>query len=162
MGIEIAENEIVFLTVSSWRGVSIGAQHYYGRLSLIEGSQSFDVVYKLSKEDAEHFNNFWSLEGSKELIGYEEGEETSRFRSEKKLITAAKRQFRKHFPNAKVLVLGDRGVVEPQPILVGPRQFKSEINKLAKRAKEIDYWEDNEEMQMLCAKWQQLWPVKYI
>jgi len=159
----VKEGNIVFLTISSFIGTSVGAQHFYGRLTPLEGDQEFDVKYRLSKEDAEHINKFsFATKEFRESIGYEEGELCSRFRSRKKVIAEAKKQFKKDFPKATVLVLGRSYVVEPQEILVGPRRFKTKINRLAKRAKEINYWDSEEEMQELCDKWQELWPEKYI
>jgi len=163
MEIVIKEEHIVFLTITTWVGTCvIGADHYYGRLRPLNGNQSFDVSYKLSKEDAKNLNRGIKPENVKS-IGYKEGDESERFRSRKKLIAEAKKQFKKRFPKAKVLVLGDRGIIEPQEILVGPREFKSKINRLAKEYDKLDWDidEDQPKIRKLEGEWQELWPEKY-
>jgi len=158
----IKEEHIVFLTITTWVGTcALGATHYYGRLRPLDGDQSFDVNYKMDKEDVKIMNKTWLIKDNC-LDAYKIGEKSERFRDEKRLIANARKQFKIDFPKAKVLVLGDGAVVEPQEILVGPREFKTKINRLARRAKKINYWEGNEvEMQKLCDEWHELWPRKY-
>jgi len=157
----IKEENIVFLTITFWVNTCAMGKHYYGRLRSFNGKW-FDVVYKLSKEDAKDMNKGWLSKDTKDYIGYNEGEESERFISKERLIAEARKQFKKYFPKAKVLVLGDRAVIEPQEILVGPREFKIKINRLVRRAKELKYWDNEKEMDKLCKKWEKMWPRKYI
>ena len=155
--VKVKEENIVFLTISSFVGGGVGAKHYYGRLRHLQGGDNPDVTYKMTKAEADLFN------GRKKL-GYRKGEESTRFSSRRKVINAAKRQFKIHFPKAAVLVLGETGVVEPQEILVGPREFKDRINRLAKRYEKLD-WDvkaDRPVIEKIAEEWQKLWPRKYI
>lgn len=157
----IKEEHIVFLTITSWAGLALGARHYYGRLRPLEGDEREDVTYTMTKEDAFEFNR---IEKVPECIGYEEGEKNARFSSEAAVIFAARKQFKVDFPKAKVLVLGDCAVCEPQRILVGPRDFKREINILSKARDRLDWdiKEDRPELEEISRQWQVLWPIKYI
>jgi hypothetical protein len=157
----VKEEHIVFLTITSWVDVSAGAKHYYGRLRPLNGSQQHDVKFILSKEEALAL----SIErGMSVDCGYVEGDESERFKSKKAVIATARKQFKIAFPKAKVLVLGDRGVVEPQEILVGPPEFKREINALVKAYDKLDWdysKEDQLEIKQLEEKWEKWWPSKY-
>lgn len=147
--------------ITTWKDAGIFATHYYGNLaSLNETCHSVDVTFKLSKEDAKYLNEIADMKGT---IGYKAGESSERFNRREDLIKSAKKQFRKIFPGAKVLVLGNTGYVEPQIILVGPKQFKDKINKLANEYEELDWdrKEDRARISLLEKKWQKLWPKKY-
>ncbi len=79
------------------------------------------------------------------------------------VIVAAKKQFKKEFPKATVLVLGMSSYAEPQKILVGPREFKTKINILVKAFDKLD-WDivaDGKKIQALEKKWNRLWPREY-
>lgn len=156
--------DIVFLRISSFVDVGMGAQHYYGKLEHFQGGPTFDVTYPLSLQEARVFNREWLKKYEVESgLGYQEGEPSERFPSIKKVIVAAKKQFKEHWPEASVLVLGSSGYYQPQRILVGPKQFKDRISVLAARYDELD-WEvesDRGEMEELEKEWQDLWPRKY-
>lgn len=154
--VKITEENMVFLSITSWVYSGIGT-HYYGRLRPCDGEEAFDVTYKLSQIEADRFNR-----GTTDVL-YEVDEESERFFSRDKVIAAAKKQFKKYFPGATILILGDRGVVEPQQVLVGPKQFKDKINVLAARYDELDWYvkSDREEIEELEMEWQKLWPRKY-
>ena len=152
---KITEENIVFLTITSWAYSGIGT-HYYGRLRPCNGEGVFDVSYKISQVEAARFNK-------NTRVKYEVGEESERFFSRSKLITAAKKQFKKYFSKATILVLGDRAVVEPQEILVGPKEFKDKITALAKQYDKLD-WDDiadRSAIEKIEEEWQKLWPRKY-
>lgn len=159
----VQEENIVFLTISSFVGVGVGAKHWYGKLEHLQGGDTFEVTYPLSREDARAFNRDWRTKHPMNL-GYQEGEQSERFPSRKGVIAAARKQFKKEFPKATVLVLGRTGVVEPQKILVGPREFKTKINILAREYDKLDWDrspEDKLAIRKLEKKWQKLWPRKY-
>jgi len=161
---KVKEENIVFLTISSFVGASPGAIHYYGRLEHLQGDEAVDVTYKLTQKEADRFNVKWKVGGCEDLFGYQEGEKSERFPSEKKLIVAAKKQFKVHFPKATVLVLGSSSVCEPQEILVGPKEFKDKITNLAKQYDKLD-WDDVVDRPMIEKieeEWQKLWPRKYM
>jgi len=160
--VDVKEENIVFLAISTFVGTSPGAIHYYGRLEHLQGGV-VDVTFPLTEEQAKALNVQWGLKYSGMDAGYQKGEQSERFPSEKKLIVVAKKQFKVHFPKATVLVLGSTGVVEPQEILVGPKEFKDAINVLARRYDKLN-WDtkaDRKEIKELEKRWQELWPRKY-
>lgn len=90
-------------------------------------------------------------------VTWREGETTDRFDTEEGIRKLAKKEWKKHFPKAKVLIEGRSGVIEPQPILIAPVDYKRLSNALAKKAEEINYWDGNEKkMRTICDKWDKL------
>jgi hypothetical protein len=155
----IKEENIVFLKITSWYGISVGAEHYYGKLTDFKTNENIELTYPLTKEDAKYLNKKEKIEDE---IGYEEGEESERFRNEEAVIERAKKQFKILFPKATILV---RGTSDPNPqeVLVGPKQFKNAINVLWQRCELLDWdrEEDEEELEEIYGKWEKLWPRKY-
>ena len=154
----IKEEHIVFLKITSWNGISVGAEHYYGKLTNFKTNESIELTYPLTTQDAEHLNR--KLGGGRYYI---KGEESERFPSEKAVIGRAKKQFKVLFPKAIILV---RGTSDPNPqeVLVGPKQFKDAINVLWQRCELLnwDREEDKEGLEEIYGKWEKLWPRKYI
>lgn len=155
----IKEEHIVFLKITSWNGISIGAEHYYGRLTDFKTNKSIELTYPLTKEDAKYLNR----KVTDEVGMYEEGEESERFSNEEAVISRAKKRFKILFPKAIILI---RGTCDPNPqeVLVGPKQFKNVINALWQRYELLDWdrEEDREELEEIEEEWQGLWPRKYI
>lgn len=154
--VAVKEKHIVFLTISSFVGISAGAKHYYGRLEHLQGGNSPDVTYKMTKAEADLFNG-------RKRLGYRKGEESTRFSTRRKVINAAKKQFKIHFPKATVLILGRPAVCAPFEVLVGPKEFKEKMTKLAKRYDKLNWGRvvDREEIEEILHSWQLLWPIKY-
>lgn len=160
---KVSEENIIFVKVSTFVGTGVGAVHYYGELSQVGGGRSVEVTHKLTQIEADRLNKKWLTSEMGTLTGYQKGECSSRFFNRESTIVAAKKQFKKEFPTATVLVLGRSSFVEPQEILVGPKEFKTKINILAKKYNKLD-WDvvtDRIKIEMLEKKWQRLWPRKY-
>jgi len=158
---KVKKSEIVFLKINCWEGVSVGAEHWYGVLrSYDERHNRIDTELqrKMTAQDVVHLNK---KRGMGHDCGYKVGEFTTCFYTRRSVIEKAKRVFRRHFPRAKVLMLGDAGTAQQQPVIVGPKDFKEPINKLVKEAEKINWWDNEEEMQILWDKWQKIWPLKY-
>lgn len=120
-----ASTKIVFLNITSWVDISIGAEHYYGSLNKKTPGPGWkdkrvNVQRELSKKEAEELNK---KDGSRFRL-YEAGDKTDRFKTKEAVIRAAKKQFRKEFPRAKYLMQtpGTLAVAEPQEVLIGPRK----------------------------------------
>lgn len=163
--VKVKEENVIFVKVDTFVGTGVGAVHYYGILRQLCGGRSVDVTHKLTQIEADRLNKKWLTKDMRESLsaGYQKGECSSRFFSREAAINAAKKQFKKCFPKAAVLVLGSSGVVEPQRILVGPKEFKDKINKLVKKYDKLD-WDirtDRKEIEELEKKWEKLWPRKY-
>ena len=161
----IKEENVIFIRVCTFVGTGVGAVHYYGILKQLCGGRSADVTHKLTQIEADRLNKKWLTKDMRESLsaGYQKGEESSRFFSRAAVIVAAKREFKKDFPKATVLVLGRSAVAGPQEILVGPKKFKDAVNVLAKEYNKLDWdiVEDREEITEIEKKWQRLWPREY-
>ena len=142
----------VYLEITTWQGLSIGAEHYYGKLCGYNKGEHISVELKkvMTREDARILNKKDSAHC------WEEGETTDRFDTEEGIKKIARKEWKKHFPQAKIVVEGREGVIEPQPIFVGPSDYKRKINAWAKKAEEINYWDNEKVMEALCSKWERL------
>jgi hypothetical protein len=153
-------DNIVFLTVTSFKGTSIGATHWYGRLRTCSGEEQCDVLHTLSKVEAKILSK---KRGMSEDTGYSSGEKVEGFDTREAVIRTAKRQYKKHFPLATVLIIGRCSVADPQRVLLGPKNFKRAINKIVDEFEELGGWEneDEEAVKVVWNKWQKIWPLKY-
>ena len=113
--------DTVWLCISSWRGMSIGAVHYYGRFQPGtkpgEKYTEIDLEHPMSAKEAERLNFLHNQGKEKIIFCYEEGEMTQGFDSRQDVIDRAIAIWRDEFPNHKRLVLGDSGYYEPQDVL---------------------------------------------
>ena len=123
---QIPINQIICLSVSSYVGTSVGAEHYYGKLSNYDYDDTTEIQLMrkiIEEKERQHL--------SKKLqhplkIGYAvEG-----FTTEQHVIDVAIQEYKKHFPDAKVLLLGERRRMRPHKILRGPRQLKTQCNRI--------------------------------
>ena len=120
---EIKPKEIICLNITSWSGVSIGAEHYYGKMK--------PYFYDDEREEIELERKITEISEARYLskkLGYKGilkvGSKTNCFATETHLIQECRKQYKKYFPGTKVIVLGDRGICAPQCIILGPRTFK--------------------------------------
>ena len=96
---------IVVLYITSWRGISFNAEHYYGKLIKVEsekinienvhdwslrGFDDVELKKKLTQKEAEELNEKDSYLGSR----YEEGYESNRFNSIKEVTEAGIKAFK--------------------------------------------------------------------
>jgi len=153
-------DNIVFLTITSWRGTSVGATHWYGRLRSHSGENEHDVLHTLNKVEAKIL---CKKRGWSPGHGYVAGEKVEGFDSRESVVRTAKRQYKKYFPLATVLILGRCSTADPQRVLLGPKKFKQAINKIVDEFEELDGWENESEeaVQKVWDKWQKLWPQKW-
>jgi hypothetical protein len=139
---------LVYLEVTTWRGMSIGAIHYYGRLRV--GDKTIDVMRKVTAAAVKELNR-------RDGGGYDwqVGEETSRWNSKLALERAAIRWFKANYSiEDSMLIKGLSGIFEPQPVICGKEPFKSAINQLHSRAEECGFWHNENVMQDICDEWE--------
>jgi hypothetical protein len=115
--------ETVWVVLRSWRGISLGAIHYYGSLNLSTNHDcKVDLIRVLTVSGARELTK---LQNDNSLFGnkftWRVGDETKCFDNEDDVIAAALSCYRKHFPKAKRLVLGDPIYCEPEKILAGKK-----------------------------------------
>jgi hypothetical protein len=106
--------ENAFLQISSWRGISIGATHFYGKI--VSGDikvPSVEIFRCLTSEEAKIINNAHKAY----KYGYEEGDLYPGFDDRESLIEQAKLIWKESFPNQKRLLLGDSCYCEPMLII---------------------------------------------
>ena len=121
----------VTLHISSWRGISFGAQHYYGSLHY-----SGEGVYEerklrrvLTAKTAKILNDQRGCtEEENRYARFHAGESTECFDSETHVRLAALRKWKKEFPDAVFLLEGQSAVCDPQKCLAGPKDLKKTIN----------------------------------
>ena len=148
----------VYLTVSSWVGVSIGATHTYGRLTCESHKDEVDVQRPITAAEAREQNkrdramygtpsNFWK-----------KGTPTNGFANEQAVVEKALSCWKEHFPGGGVLIKGHRGVLDPMPVLDGPSEFVRRANDIVARCEAIDYWDGgrDKDMRALSKEWEAL------
>lgn len=85
---------------------------------------------------------------------YSVGDETHKFNTEKEIIQLAKKVWRKHFPIAKVLILGEPALAsEPQTILIGPIEYKRLVNKMVKLTDKMSWEQHPKQMDEIMKAW---------
>jgi len=126
---------VVYVQITSWYPISVGAEHYYGKL-VYKGKdrQSMELLRTLSQKEATYLNkkdgcHLWS-----------KGEETKRWDTRQQVVEEAEKVWKKHFPDADLLVLGgSANSLEPQHILIGPDWLKEIVNPLAVELQALDW-----------------------
>ena len=140
----------VYLEVTSWRGISVGAEHWYGHLDHFgDELERRELRRRMGAQEAAALT-------AKDGLGalpYREGDTTERFPSEAAVVARARRVWRRWFPGARILVQGDGAIAEPQRVLSGDRDARVRINRLVRRADEIGRWDAECEMERICAEW---------
>lgn len=140
------EFDITYLVVSSWNGIHLGATHCYGKIH--NGDNYVHLMRKLSAAGANKINGHESNE-----VGlYKKGMLTERFDNEHNLRKCASREYKRHFPNSNILLLGNKAFFEPKLVLDYPEcfdgekainifyEFSSETNKKNQRILTQEYY----------------------
>ena len=131
-------HHIVFLNVSSFIGISPGAEHYYGSLQFDSGFDNkykerrvIRLEHKLSRGEARHLN----LKNEMRIPGmgnaYYVGEKSENFASEQQLIDVAIAKYKEVNPGALFLVIGEPGTLDPFAVIAGDDEaVMGEANRL--------------------------------
>lgn len=150
----------VCLCVNSWVGIGAGACHTYGQLKQNYGEykdrKTIEVKQTLTRQSqCDCLLNKSVIDPPK----YKIGDITGDFLSEKEVISAALKTWKKEFPDAEILVLGDSGRLEPQFVISGNSKLKRSINKLWHEFIKLGQWEipENEKRcEEICKEWERL------
>ena len=121
---KLTKYRIVYLHITTWQGISLGAIHYYGKLH--GGGREVKLQHPLTAEQAAQVNKSAFAEGM--AFGFKVGEMYHGFDDRQEIIRLARSTWREHFPDADVLVVGNPCVAEPQRVLHGPKRFKAKVN----------------------------------
>lgn len=82
------------LDISSWAGISIGAVHSYGKIKVLEGQMDKWISIEITREVTEADKR---LNNGRTFEAYQVGYHTDRFDSDKDIIKAAKKVFKRVF-----------------------------------------------------------------
>lgn len=109
----IDRSKVIYLDIKTWMGYSVGAEHYMGTLRCYEPYKTVEMQNKLTSRQAKTINkktrtNLWQA-----------GTMDERFESEDEIIEQARKEYKTHFPDAKILILGDSGY-KAKRVLDGP------------------------------------------
>ena len=142
------------------------AKHWQGALfsNGDREGEGVEVTFTMTQADADAANKEDGPYDSPEDIAYgyqgsyHAGCESTRFTSKESLLESAIAVWQRHYPNASILIEGEPGIVEPQPILVGPPSIKERINTIWEKCEELGWWEGDEEaVEKLSVEWQKIW-----
>lgn len=113
------DNQIVYLHISTWIGLSIGAIHFYGELQN-SGNSTIKLTKNLTQSDITKLE----IENRKRYPGdhvmwdvFEVGDSTNCFDTREEIIELGLSSYKIHFPHAKILILGTNSIGDPQEIL---------------------------------------------
>ena len=141
----MSTEKIVYLDITSWAGLSLGAIHYYGTLW---GHKNGDM----EKVELTRFLSARAAAKLTKLHGtdwvYRAGRPYHGFDTRDEIIELAKRTYRDHFPAANILILGKIVVADPQPVLDGPPDFTNKVNTWVKEAESIGWYDGGHEQRM--------------
>ena len=141
---------IVYLNITTWSGISIGAEHCYGTLIYI--AEAIELTRKLPVEECIKLNKKDTNFG----VRYSPGDLTERFNSYDDIRILAIDTFKYHFPDADILVEGGC-VADPVRILVAPNDLMINGNALFKEAEDIGWYTHNESrMEEISIMWENL------
>ena len=142
------------LQISTWMGVSLGAEHWYGRLSTDDGKRDERMRHSMTSEEAKNENKK-DREMGQTFFRWKKGAMTQGYSSRQQIIDQAREEFKTFEPKATVLIEGMVGCGSPQTILEGPDWFKTMGNMIN------DAWPGwragkDEECERLGAQWAKL------
>lgn len=125
-----------YLTITTWANVVPGASHYHGSIHIDD--KQIRVEQVLNERLVKQFNIEEQRSGSR--YRYLLGDTITRFFDEESLIASAIEMVG---PDT-VLFNGDKAILDPLSVLVGPEPFKTEANALVAEAEANDWWEGDE------------------
>jgi len=144
--------KIVTLEIGTWRGMSIGAVHYYGKLVFYDSDLNIidvDIHRILDEESAFRLTKQTNRSRNPDhWIDFSAEDSTKCFDSKGEIREIAKKIWRDHCPDGDILIEGMFAVGDPQEVIDGnDKTIVDTINGLWERALEIGGYEgDREEM----------------
>lgn len=149
-----------FLEITSWRGISLGAEHFYGKLyGPFKGRNSIErfsaeITHPLSEKETRELNK------KDDWDSYTPGDQCGRFWNERELIAQGIALFQKVAPARAVLLRGRSSVASPQRPLAGPTTLVKRLQALYlldEAAEQRGGWERNEkDMRKIQKQWDAL------
>lgn len=170
----IKPEEIICLHITSWAGISINAEHYYAELKGYYWGNKDAKNIELERiiesiEEAQYLNKKNHCDRRGGYI-FKVGTKISMFTSRKQAVREAKKQYKNYFPDAKVILLGDRAECAPQEMILGPRVLKKYNNQMWRLHEKLYKLEEKGKISeeerfrlqgVVFKAWQLFWPVKF-
>jgi len=138
--------------ISSWRGTSVGAMHYYAKLGGPEYGDFYEVEYEVTPADTDLFLKWDSSFVEKP------GWFSRRFWHEHEAIDATTVAWATVKGDGDILLLGRGAVADPQKILSGPADLVREANALFDDFELNGRWDGGRDgvVAQLCDLWDEL------
>jgi len=144
----------VYLKITSFRGLSLGAVHYYGELRARNPYRCVELSNTLTVASAKRLNKQRRDEFRGEDWNYRVGMKVNGFDTQQEIIDLAIKTYKTHFQDATILIRGDPVYAEPQEIIDGKRSVIVKANKLCNKYKE--YEKDYRMADSICDEWDKL------
>jgi hypothetical protein len=152
-------SKTVKLEILSYRGVSIGAEHWYGYLQYYTKDGKFKrdkIRYKISSRDAKELNKKDDTRfGS---FRWKKGMESSRFADRYSLIERAIEIFNEEFvPKGYTILLKGTHADPCEVLACTDLVLFNKLNKLNEQAEAVGRWQgDEKQMHKICREWDKL------
>jgi len=131
--------KIVFLDITTWSGISIGAEHYYGKLKEHGGNyKSVELEWPMSQKMATYLNKKDRTRSGDSYDCYKKGCPTVRFDTEQEVKDWALEVWKEHFPDHDLLLIGTDCINEPIRCLDGDSMLSESINQLVDKYDSLD------------------------
>lgn len=147
--------KIVYLEISTYRGISPEAVHFYGKV--VHGNHEETMTHPLNRKQAAALNKEAQRMGRR--MRHKPGSEHPGFDTRQDVIGAGEAYFKSNFDElADMLILGKHYSGEPQPVLIGPQELKDKINAWHKEAETIG-WYDGGHRKRMCEISDAFWDI---
>lgn len=110
-------SKFVYLDITSWAGLSLGAQHYYAELQSGGDEPSVKLTRILTPHQAAKANRYRSSDG---FLRVRAGDESDGFDEKDEIYKLALKVWQKCFPQGEILLEGRSSVGDPLKVLACP------------------------------------------
>ena len=141
----------VYLKITSWAGISIGAIHFYGELKARNPYRAIELKRTLTTASARRLTRQHG-----KAFQYLAGYQTIGFETEQEIIDLAIKTYKTHFPEATILILGDLIYAGPQKIIDGPKSIVKKVDGLIAKYREYENEKDYRMAENICNEWDKL------
>ena len=141
----------IYLKITSWAGISIGAIHFYGELRARNPYRVIELKRTLTTASARRLTKQHGKD-----FQYRVGYQTIGFETEQEIIDLAIKTYKTHFPDATILIRGDPVYAEPQEIIDGKKSVIVKANKLRDKYKEYEKAYRYRMADFICNEWDKL------
>ena len=131
------------LKISSWAGISLGAEHWYPTLSASGGNgQRYRVEQVISVDYAQELTVKDNDMSSDNIYAFRPGETTNRFQTKELAVAAGIAVFDHLSDEGDVLMHGESAYALPMGgALAGPEDLVRRINEVVAEAEAIGWWD---------------------